>query len=123
MKSKEWHTIFDFIERYLKISKAETSNTMCKIYCKILKDEAFAYRILNNQVVLITNDFELKTIEEASGTSYNAVNTHIAKALDLFSNRKNTDYENSIKESISAVEAMCCIITGMSGASATLVRL
>ena len=38
----------------------------------------------------------------------------------LYADRDNPDYENSIKESISAVEAMCCIITGMSGASATL---
>ena len=120
LKSKEWYTIFDFIERYLKISKAETRNTMCKIFNEILEDEASAYRILNNQVVPITNDFELKAIEEASGTPYNAVNKHITKALDLFSDRKNPDYENSIKESISAVEAMCCIITGMSGANATL---
>ena len=42
------------------------------------------------------------------------------KALQFYSDRENPDYENSIKESISAVEAMCCIITGMTGASATL---
>lgn len=33
---------------------------------------------------------------------------------------KKPDYENAIKESISAVEAMCCIITGQRGAQATL---
>ena len=120
MKSKEWYTIFDFIERYLKISKAETRNSMCKIFNEILEDEASAYRILNNQVIPITNDFELKAIEGASDTPYNAVNTHITKALDLYSDRKKPDYENSIKESISAVEAICCIITGLSGANATL---
>lgn len=36
---------------------------------------------------------------------------HIRKAVDSFSNRKAPDYENTIKDSISAVEAMCCIIT------------
>jgi hypothetical protein len=30
----------------------------------------------------------------------------------LFSDRKTPDYRNSIKESISAVEALCVIITG-----------
>ena len=33
---------------------------------------------------------------------------------------KNSDYENSIKESISVVEAMCCIITGLDGGNITL---
>ena len=33
-------------------------------------------------------------------------------ALDLLSNRKSPDYRNPIKESISAVEAICKIITG-----------
>ena len=120
LKAKEWYVIFDFVEKYLKISKEETRNTMCKVFNEILEDEASAYRILNNQVVPITTDFELKEIEAASNTPYNAVNTHIAKALDLFADRKKPDYENSIKESISAVESMCCIITGLSGANATL---
>lgn len=39
-------------------------------------------------------------------------NTHFEKALKLYSDRQSPDYENSIKESISAVEAMCCIING-----------
>ena len=34
--------------------------------------------------------------------------------------RDNPDYENSIKESISAVEAICEIITGTKGKEATL---
>ena len=42
------------------------------------------------------------------------------KATELFSRRPLPDYENSIKESISAVEAVCSIITGLSGKNATL---
>ena len=38
----------------------------------------------------------------------------------MYAKRPIPDYENSIKESISAVEAMCCIITGMTGKQATL---
>ena len=40
---------------------------------------------------------------------------HLNKALALYSDRVNPDYNNSVKESISAVEAMCCIIIGNSG--------
>jgi len=37
--------------------------------------------------------------------------------LSKLSDRKNPDYRNSIKESISAVEAMAVIISGRSGAT------
>ena len=40
------------------------------------------------------------------------VRVHLQSSVDLFSDRKNPDYRNSIKESISAVEAVCQIITG-----------
>ncbi|MCD6238197.1 MAG: hypothetical protein J7K51_02530, partial [Thermotogae bacterium] len=39
------------------------------------------------------------------------VNTHLKRALDLLANRKSPDYRNSIKEAISAVEAICNLIT------------
>lgn len=120
VESKEWYVIFDFIERYLSISKADIANKMTKEFNRILEDEVSAYRIIDKQVVPVTNESELSTICEAKQTPYQSVNTHISKALDLFADRRNPDYENSIKESISAVEAMCCIITGMSGAGATL---
>lgn len=86
----------------------------------ILEEEKSGYRFINDKFVNIVSETELKAITEASKSPYHSVNTHIQKALMLYSDRKNPDYENSIKESISAVEAMCCIITGMTGASATL---
>ena len=43
---------------------------------------------------------------------FDSVNNHFEKALSFYSDRKNPDYKNSIKESISAVESMCCIICG-----------
>jgi len=33
-------------------------------------------------------------------------------SIEYFSNRENPDYRNTIKEAISAVEALCVIITG-----------
>lgn len=120
LESKEWYVIFDFIERYLAISKSDTVKKMTEVFNKILEDEVSAYRIVDKQVVPITNESELSTITEAKNSKYQPVSIHISKALDLYADRKNPDYENSIKESISAVESMCCIITGMSGAGATL---
>lgn len=119
-ESETWYTIFDFIERYLAVSSTATSTKMAKEFNRILEDEVSAYRILDDLVVPITSNAELETIQEAKETPYDSVHTHIAKALSLYADRKAPDYENSIKESISAVEAMCCIITGMTGAQATL---
>lgn len=118
--SKEWYTIFDFIERYLSICDEQKAVNMSNEFNRILEDEASAYRIVKNWVIPITNESELATIREAMNHPYDSVHTHITKALSLFSDRKKPDYENSIKESISAVEAICCIIIGLSGANATL---
>lgn len=71
-------------------------------------------------VVPIINEGELASIEQAIHTEYDSVSMHLKKALELFSDRQNPDYENSVKESISAVEAMCNIIVKNDGANATL---
>ena len=41
---------------------------------------------------------------------FEGVNKHFQNALDLFSDKQNPSYSNSIKESVSAVEAMCRLI-------------
>ncbi len=48
-------------------------------------------------------------MNEANKTPYSPVNEHIQKAISLFK-KEPSDYANSIKESISAVEALCQII-------------
>lgn len=97
-----------------------TVKKMTSEFNRILEDEVSAYRIVDKQVIPITNESELTTITEAKRSPYKSVNVHIGKALDLYADRKNPDYKNSIKELTSAVESICCIITGMTGAQATL---
>ena len=119
LNNENWYTIFDFIEKYLNI--CDNSNEMEKEFNRILESEDSAYRICNKMVIPITNELEIKEIEGALNIDAGeSVRIHIAKALKLFSNRERTDYENSIKESISAVESMCCIITEEKGKNATL---
>ena len=87
---------------------------------KIMEQEKSGYRFLNDKFINITSEEELEEISKATDSPYESVSTHFRKALTLYSDRKKPDYENSIKESISAVEAMCCIITGATGSQATL---
>lgn len=116
----EWHEVYDFIEIYLNFLPTRAQSDARKNFNNVLKQENAGYRIAGLNVVPITNEIELQCIETTQGTAYDSVNIHIQKATELYAKRPIPDYENTIKESISAVEAMCCIITGMSGAQATL---
>lgn len=120
MDAREWYIIFDFIEKYLAQCDSKKTTLMRNEFNRILEEEVSAYRIIKKQVVPITNKSELETISEAMQTEFGPVNIHVSKALELYADRRNPDYENSIKESISAVEALCCIITGETGKGATL---
>lgn len=118
--SVDWYRIYDFIEIYLAFLPPKTRAVAKKNFNDVLISENSGYRIIGDQVVPITNQSEISSIEQAQKTAYSSVNTHMKKAAELFSRRPTPDFENSIKESISAIESMCCIITGESGANATL---
>lgn len=71
----------------------------------------YAYRVIDNQIVQITDEEEIVAIVDAMTVS-DSVKIHLSDALKHLSARPNPNYRNSIKESISAVEAMCRKITG-----------
>ena len=112
----KWNELFDFIE--FRVQKTELSpNLSLNIteHCNnSLEKELSGYRIVNGQFVLITSQIEIAEIETAVNSSEisNPVKTHLKRALELLSDRTNPDYRNSIKESKSAIEALCIEITG-----------
>lgn len=111
---KEWHFVYDFIEVYLDRESEKSksnANNLAREFNRVLEEEKSGYRIVKRLVAPITNKSELRSIEQSTNTKYDSVNTHMSKALSLYSRRKNPDYENSIKESISSIESLCCIIT------------
>lgn len=117
----EWYSVYDFIERYIESVDDKTERkTLEKTVNLVLEQEKSGYRMIKGFLTPITNSAELESIKKSMSTKFVSVNTHFEKAMKLYSNRKNPDYENSIKESISAVEAVCCIITSMTGTQATL---
>ena len=87
---------------------------------KVLEEERSGYRFIRNKAVPISNQDELELLAQSTQSDFDNVNTHFEKAIVLYADRQKPDYENSIKESISAVEAICCIITGETGSQATL---
>lgn len=114
-----WYTPYDFIDLYLEYVENDRDKKASDLN-KVLQEECSAYRIVNYKVTPITSETEIDEIQKATQSPYESVNTHTKKALDYLSSRTNPDYENSIKESISAVESMCCVITGETGKNATL---
>ncbi len=122
----EWYYPYDILEYYVDYRKASpyiTQYNLKEMYDEInqiLTEEKAGYRLVDGCFVSITNETELSEIQCAMNTPFDSVDAHISKALALFSDRQKPDYENTIKESISAVEAICCIITGLTGSQATL---
>ena len=117
----EWYCVYDFVERYVDHLADKTYKKIIEKEINfILEQEKSGYRMVKGLITPISNSSEIESIKNAMSTRFMPVNTHFEKALKLYSDRKSPDYENSIKESISAVEAICCIITGVTGAQATL---
>ena len=77
-----------------------------------LGSENAVYTIVDGKVAPITDDMEIEAIEEALANSKDNIRVHLSEALKLFSDKEHPDYRNSIKEFISAVEALCRELTG-----------
>lgn len=140
MPQSEWYDPYTIIELLVAFQRKQFGCTNCTLtpcpndYCRdstffpiitkkinsILEEENSGYRLLGDLFVPITNTTELDSVQEASMISFESVEKHINKAIRSLSDKANPDYENSIKDAISAVEAMCCIITNLTGGNATL---
>lgn len=83
----------------------------------VFVSEFVGYRIIDNHAVSISDDLEQQTIEESLSIQFIGCKSHVQKALGFLSDRDNPDYKNSIKESISAVESICCVIADKEHAS------
>ena len=112
----EWYEVYSFIEETLENYPRELKKNkefFTKELNNCLEKENSAYRIINNEITPITSEQEIQSIEDAlkNTNQYSGVQQHLNQALKLMSDRQNPDYRNSIKESISAVESICKIVT------------
>lgn len=112
----KWYEVYDFIEFVANNYRDYGSDVNAQFidFCNdILETELSAYRFVGGKITQITSEEEISEIEKAQENTetLKPVNVHLKTALDLLSDRKSPDYRNSIKESISAVEAICNIIT------------
>ena len=108
----QWHEVFDLTEFLVKNVKGSKSDELRDAVNQVLERECSGYRFVGSIIVPITRKDEIETIDQALSTGIAVVTIHFERALNLLADRKQPDYRNSIKESISAVESLCKIITG-----------
>jgi len=110
-----WNQVYDFIEFCAQNFPIEEENEKFRRLCnRVLEREKAAYRFVGNEIAELTAVEEIEAIEEAESLPdrYAVVSQHLSRALGLMSDRKEPDYRNSIKESISAVESMSSLLAG-----------
>lgn len=116
-----WYQKFDLVEFAIKALRTKSNqkkreynqivNEFVQMINATFKRLKYAYRIVEDLIVEISDEEEIKTIEEAL-TIASSVKTHLSEAMRKLADRPVPDSRNSIKESISAVEALCREITG-----------
>lgn len=120
-KSQEWYNKINMVELSVKwlfaISKDDRRRfAIVQNFTQLINQEFkrlnYAYRFVDKEIVEISSKEEIVAIENAIKASENNVKLHLQSALSLLAKKPNGDYRNSIKESISAVEAVCREKTG-----------
>ena len=109
----EWFEVYDLVD-YLSAFDTLTGHKFIKSCNESLEKEVSGYRIVDGKLVQVTSEEEVQAIEDALSHTqkFKVVYKHLRTALNLLADRQSPDYRNSIKESISSVEALCILITG-----------
>ena len=79
-----------------------------------MEREFSGYRFIDRIITPVSSQVEIEAISEAliSQDKFEGVSYHLREAMVKLSDKKAPDYRNSIKESISAIEALCREVTG-----------
>lgn len=115
----KWYEVYDFVEFVSAYGSEERRDEFIKVCNTFLERENAGYRFVDGKIIEISSSDEISEIESAiaKSTPYYGVRQHLSSAISLLSDKEKPDYRNSIKESISAVEALCKTICKDEGAS------
>jgi hypothetical protein len=105
-----WFEVYDFLE-FVVAHYSRTKPKLPEYLNQFLERELSGFRFVSGHLTDITTTEEMEMLENAlADTRFGGVTAHLLRALELYANRENPDYRNSIKESISAVESMARIV-------------
>lgn len=114
-----WYEVYNLLEVFLcnldVYSERYKNEDLERILNHFLERENSGYRLTSLKFLPITNQYEIDSLNETIGLTNNSelrnINSHFEKAVILLSKKPQADYHNSIKESITAVEGICKLIT------------
>ena len=103
----DWYEVYDFVEFLAENYPDKTRNDrFIAAINNVLQAEVSGYRFVDGKIAQITSNEEIESIEAAVSQERGPVQQHLDAAVRLLSDRRAPDYRNSVKESISAVEAL-----------------
>lgn len=111
----EWFEVFDFLEFLCEYyPDKDVIKRLIPFLNEVLEEEKSAYRIIDGIVTPLIDKEQIKEIEKALSPPdrFAPVRGHIKSALKHLSDKKEPNYEDSIRESIHAVESLAKIIIG-----------
>lgn len=119
--TREWNEVFDLLEQFMKQwERLQTSRSeaLKRAFLKALnarfESELVGYRFIGLEITPVDSNAESEAIVAAMTDSESIAGARHAldRAVELLADRQTPDYPNSIKESISAVEAVVKKVTG-----------
>lgn len=128
----DWVDALDLIEaivgyarRYESWRTSELLPTFIEGYNSTFETYLVGYRFIGLKLMPLDSEVDLSAIASAldDAKPFKGARHHLDQAATLLSDRKKPDYPNSIKESISAVEAVCVAVTGEKTLGAAIKKL
>ncbi|UVI36680.1 AbiJ-NTD4 domain-containing protein [Brevibacterium spongiae] len=128
----EWFVVLDMVESFVRQLNRVRSGELSGAAEAAIDEfnhrfERFlvGYRFIEQRIVPVDGDVEVAAIASATELSreFSGARRHLERAGELLADRKNPDYSNSVKESISAVESIVKIITSKSTLGSGLKQL
>jgi AbiJ N-terminal domain 4 len=112
--SEEWYHVYDLLEGVVQgfSNEPPTQAALEKLINNVLARYTCGYRLVSGRITPITSESELVALTQSLNDKNDAVAQHFSAALALMSDRTAPDFRNSIKESISAVEAIAREVSG-----------
>lgn len=113
----EWwrrYDLLDFVVSEPAILPDDSLGKVTALFNEALEAERSAYRFVGRSLVPLTSAEQVAAVEQALAdtSALSGASHHLTRALDLLADRQSPDFANSIKESVSAVEAVCRSVVG-----------
>lgn len=103
----QWYECYDLAEFVVELLPDWTED-----FNKVFEKYNSAYRMIGGEVVPVTEREAVASLERSLASPLKSIRGHINEAASLLSDRQATDFRNSVKESVSAVEAACRYVAG-----------